>query len=70
MMREAGFRDVRWTPYTFGIAGLFTGVRDADPVRQKIERAQAKAEAGPSTSPLAMKPREASLRMTTLVRTG
>jgi len=27
MMREAGFRDVRWTPYTFGIAGLFTGVR-------------------------------------------
>jgi len=29
MMREAGFRDVRWTPYTFGIAGLFTGVRDA-----------------------------------------
>ena len=28
MMREAGFRDVKWTPYTFGIAGLFTGVRD------------------------------------------
>jgi ubiquinone/menaquinone biosynthesis C-methylase UbiE len=27
MMQEAGFRDVRWTPYTFGIAGLFTGVR-------------------------------------------
>jgi demethylmenaquinone methyltransferase/2-methoxy-6-polyprenyl-1,4-benzoquinol methylase len=27
MMREAGFRDVRWTPYTFGIAGLFIGVR-------------------------------------------
>jgi len=27
MMREAGFQDVRWTPYTFGIAGLFTGVR-------------------------------------------
>ena len=27
MMREAGFSDVRWTPYTFGIAGLFTGVR-------------------------------------------
>jgi len=27
MMREAGFRDVRWTPYTCGIAGLFTGVR-------------------------------------------
>ena len=30
MMREAGFREVRWTPYTFGIAGLYTGVRDAD----------------------------------------
>jgi demethylmenaquinone methyltransferase/2-methoxy-6-polyprenyl-1,4-benzoquinol methylase len=28
MMREAGFEDVRWTPYTFGIAGLFTGVRN------------------------------------------
>jgi len=27
MMREAGFAEVRWTPYTFGIAGLFTGVR-------------------------------------------
>ena len=27
MMREAGFEDVRWTSYTFGIAGLFTGVR-------------------------------------------
>ena len=27
MMREAGFSEVRWTPYTFGIAGLFTGVR-------------------------------------------
>jgi demethylmenaquinone methyltransferase / 2-methoxy-6-polyprenyl-1,4-benzoquinol methylase len=27
MMREAGFRDVSWTPYTFGIAGLYTGVR-------------------------------------------
>jgi demethylmenaquinone methyltransferase/2-methoxy-6-polyprenyl-1,4-benzoquinol methylase len=28
-MRAAGFRDVRWTPYTFGIAGLFTGVRES-----------------------------------------
>src|SRR5580658_1224106 len=27
MMREAGFRDVSWTPYTFGIAGLFVGVK-------------------------------------------
>jgi demethylmenaquinone methyltransferase/2-methoxy-6-polyprenyl-1,4-benzoquinol methylase len=23
-MQRAGFRDVRWTPYTFGIAGLYT----------------------------------------------
>jgi len=30
MMREAGFREVRWTPYTFGIAGLFTGMRASD----------------------------------------
>ena len=27
MMRMAGFSQVRWTPYTFGIAGLFTGIR-------------------------------------------
>ena len=27
MMREAGFQDVQWTPYTFGIAGLYTGLR-------------------------------------------
>jgi demethylmenaquinone methyltransferase/2-methoxy-6-polyprenyl-1,4-benzoquinol methylase len=26
MMREAGFREVSWTPYTFGIAGLYVGV--------------------------------------------
>ena len=30
MMREAGFTEVRWTPYTFGLAGLFTGVRTSD----------------------------------------
>ena len=24
-MRRAGFRDVSWTPYSFGIAGLFRG---------------------------------------------
>jgi demethylmenaquinone methyltransferase/2-methoxy-6-polyprenyl-1,4-benzoquinol methylase len=24
-MRNAGFRDVSWTPYTFGIAGLYRG---------------------------------------------
>jgi demethylmenaquinone methyltransferase/2-methoxy-6-polyprenyl-1,4-benzoquinol methylase len=26
-MRAAGFRDISWTPYTFGIAGLFHGTR-------------------------------------------
>ena len=26
MMREAGFREVSWTPYTFGIAGLYVGI--------------------------------------------
>lgn len=26
-MRTAGFREVSWTPYTFGIAGLFRGKR-------------------------------------------
>jgi demethylmenaquinone methyltransferase/2-methoxy-6-polyprenyl-1,4-benzoquinol methylase len=24
-MRDAGFSDVSWTPYTFGIAGLYRG---------------------------------------------
>jgi demethylmenaquinone methyltransferase/2-methoxy-6-polyprenyl-1,4-benzoquinol methylase len=24
-MRAAGFREVSWTPYTFGIAGLYWG---------------------------------------------
>ena len=24
-MQAAGFREVSWTPYTFGIAGLFRG---------------------------------------------
>ena len=23
-LERAGFRDARWTPYTFGIAGLYT----------------------------------------------
>ena len=27
MMRAAGFRDVSWTPYNFGIAGLWRGVK-------------------------------------------
>jgi demethylmenaquinone methyltransferase / 2-methoxy-6-polyprenyl-1,4-benzoquinol methylase len=29
MMRAAGFVDVSWTPYSFGIAGLWRGVRPA-----------------------------------------
>lgn len=27
MMRRAGFEQVRWTPYSFGIAGLWSGVK-------------------------------------------
>jgi len=27
MMREAGFTDVTWTPYSFGIAGLYRGIK-------------------------------------------
>jgi demethylmenaquinone methyltransferase/2-methoxy-6-polyprenyl-1,4-benzoquinol methylase len=26
-MRRAGFRDISWTPYNFGIAGLYRGVK-------------------------------------------
>jgi demethylmenaquinone methyltransferase/2-methoxy-6-polyprenyl-1,4-benzoquinol methylase len=26
-MRRSGFREVSWTPYTFGIAGLYTGTK-------------------------------------------
>lgn len=28
LMRAAGFRDVSWTPYTFGVAGLFRGRKE------------------------------------------
>jgi demethylmenaquinone methyltransferase/2-methoxy-6-polyprenyl-1,4-benzoquinol methylase len=28
MMRETGFSSVTWTPYTFGIAGLYVGVKN------------------------------------------
>ncbi len=28
-MRQAGFSEVSWTPYTFGIAGLYRGVKSA-----------------------------------------
>jgi demethylmenaquinone methyltransferase/2-methoxy-6-polyprenyl-1,4-benzoquinol methylase len=28
-MQQAGFREVSWTPYTFGIAGLYRGVRNS-----------------------------------------
>jgi demethylmenaquinone methyltransferase/2-methoxy-6-polyprenyl-1,4-benzoquinol methylase len=27
LMRTVGFRDVSWTPYTFGVAGLFQGTK-------------------------------------------
>jgi demethylmenaquinone methyltransferase/2-methoxy-6-polyprenyl-1,4-benzoquinol methylase len=26
-MRRAGFTEARWTPYTFGIAGLYRGIK-------------------------------------------
>ncbi len=29
MMREAGYENLSWQPYTFGIAGLYTGTRAA-----------------------------------------
>jgi demethylmenaquinone methyltransferase/2-methoxy-6-polyprenyl-1,4-benzoquinol methylase len=28
ILRQVGFRDVSWTPYTFGIAGLYRAVRE------------------------------------------
>jgi demethylmenaquinone methyltransferase/2-methoxy-6-polyprenyl-1,4-benzoquinol methylase len=28
MMRAVGFRDVTWTPYNFGVAGLYRGVKE------------------------------------------
>jgi demethylmenaquinone methyltransferase/2-methoxy-6-polyprenyl-1,4-benzoquinol methylase len=28
-MRQTGFREASWTPYTFGIAGLYRGVKSA-----------------------------------------
>lgn len=30
LMREAGFVEVEWTPYTFGIAGLWSGKKQGD----------------------------------------
>ena len=35
MMREAGFVEVEWTPYTFGIAGLWRGERVSVQVRER-----------------------------------
>jgi demethylmenaquinone methyltransferase/2-methoxy-6-polyprenyl-1,4-benzoquinol methylase len=29
-MHQAGFREVSWTPYTFGVTGLYRGVRSAN----------------------------------------
>ncbi len=28
-LHQAGFREVSWTPYTFGVAGLYRGIRNA-----------------------------------------
>jgi demethylmenaquinone methyltransferase/2-methoxy-6-polyprenyl-1,4-benzoquinol methylase len=30
-MHQAGFREVSWTPYTFGIAGLYRGMKNSQP---------------------------------------
>ena len=27
-MRQAGFREASWTPYTFGVAGLYRGISE------------------------------------------
>jgi demethylmenaquinone methyltransferase/2-methoxy-6-polyprenyl-1,4-benzoquinol methylase len=27
-MRQAGFREASWTPYTFGVAGLYRGIKE------------------------------------------
>jgi hypothetical protein len=27
-MRQAGFAEAFWTPYTFGVAGLYQGVKE------------------------------------------
>jgi demethylmenaquinone methyltransferase/2-methoxy-6-polyprenyl-1,4-benzoquinol methylase len=31
-MRQAGFREASWTPYTFGVAGLYRGVKESQSV--------------------------------------
>jgi demethylmenaquinone methyltransferase/2-methoxy-6-polyprenyl-1,4-benzoquinol methylase len=33
MMQAAGYAECAWQPYTFGIAGLYTGVRDRQGAR-------------------------------------
>src|SRR5229473_6645843 len=37
-MRRAGFADASWTPYTFGIAGLYRGKTRSPTVRRAISR--------------------------------
>jgi len=37
-MRAAGFWDVSWTPYTFGIAGLYRGKKAAPAERWVAQR--------------------------------
>jgi demethylmenaquinone methyltransferase/2-methoxy-6-polyprenyl-1,4-benzoquinol methylase len=38
-MRQAGFREAFWTPYTFGVAGLYRGVKESqDPYRRDAEK--------------------------------
>jgi demethylmenaquinone methyltransferase/2-methoxy-6-polyprenyl-1,4-benzoquinol methylase len=37
MMRQAGYTDCSWQPYTFGIAGLYTGTRPKDEGAERLK---------------------------------
>jgi demethylmenaquinone methyltransferase/2-methoxy-6-polyprenyl-1,4-benzoquinol methylase len=37
MMRQAGYTDCSWQPYTFGIAGLYTGTRPKDDGAERLK---------------------------------
>jgi demethylmenaquinone methyltransferase / 2-methoxy-6-polyprenyl-1,4-benzoquinol methylase len=49
MMRKAGFTSVSWTPYSFGIAGLWRGVKCAAAASAKFAAQQEDRTTGPST---------------------
>jgi demethylmenaquinone methyltransferase/2-methoxy-6-polyprenyl-1,4-benzoquinol methylase len=35
-MKQAGLGEASWTPYTFGIAGLYRGVKSAEPLSRRV----------------------------------